>query len=264
MRNGALDVDELVRMGDEVRALGVDDRSGCLMAYGQMTDPNRRIVKMFLSRTAPWPRPPGAPADEACLYRLQVDGSERLTYRLPEDYGSVVAANIACLFNIYEQGLREDGGGRATAVEAVVRMLEHRRWTDLNCDLSHLCGRGHCVKGSHLNVEPHDVNMSRERCFSMDGEVCCYHGLPSVHGEDYGADVVGRLLNRLMHKQCCRWVCRDDEVDVGVDEPVGRRLCVKVPHIFDNGPPQLWETVLPFEGDALERVRQLGYITDRA
>jgi hypothetical protein len=259
MRRGHLDVVELVRMGNEVRAMGENDGSGCLMAYGPTTDPNRRIVKMFLSRTAPWPRPPGAPADEACLYRLQGDGRQRLLYRLPEDYGSVVAANIACLANIYDQGLREEGG-RATAVAAVERMLEHRRWTDSKSDLSHLCGRGQCVKGSHLNVEPHDVNMSRERCFSTDGEVCCYHGLPSVHGEDYGEDVVGRLLNRLMHKQCCRWVCRDEDVDVDVDEPVGRRLRVKVPHI-EADPPQLWVTVLPFEGYALERVRLLGYTT---
>ena len=43
-------------------------------------------------------------------------------------------------------------------------------------DVSHLCGNGACCNAGHLIAEPHDVNMSRQRCLgTIIGTVPCAH-----------------------------------------------------------------------------------------
>lgn len=87
--------------------------------------------------------------------------------------------------------------------------------------LSHLCGNWTCLNPAHTTVEPGNVNISRNKCFSH--RVGCLHQPPCIKEKKVPLGANGKLIHHLLQEEISgmwddwRMPSFDDEDFSGVD-----------------------------------------------
>ena len=71
--------------------------------------------------------------------------------------------------------LTYDGKSHTVFVHRLVYYLHHRKDCTPGTEISHLCHKTDCINLSHLNMEPHAVNMQRQKC--KEQRSCTMHGV---------------------------------------------------------------------------------------